>query len=236
MSVDKSWLNDRKTYAVELAAFEQHKEKLINILRKAHLGGPKSEPFDEDSSWKALTIAAIWYFRRPLIRQRTVPPARRVERLRDFATALGRARNMAHKAMHDEVGADLFRGWWAETKANVFPVPVSPQVLNVIADEITEAVAMLATLEAVARRAAADVPTQVGSPRGTGILSMDDIFNLRAVYRRNTGLEPDTGAGPFGQLVKKFLTAVGRGDDTSKDYVFEALKYARRRAGKNPGK
>ena len=42
------------------------------------------------------------------------------------------------------------------------------------------------------------------------------------------------GAGRFAQLVEEFLTALGRGDDISKDYVVEAIKYARKQERKNP--
>jgi hypothetical protein len=44
------------------------------------------------------------------------------------------------------------------------------------------------------------------------------------------------GAGPFAKLIEKFFIAIGRGDDTKQDYVFEALKYQRKQARKNPAK
>jgi hypothetical protein len=222
-------------FAAELAAFSAHKQTLLDNLHKVHERCPKSEPFDEDESWRALTRAAIWCFKRRKIE--TVLPARRRERLRDLAKALRRSHRMAHKAMQDDVGFDLFRGWCDE--ANISPT--SPQVLNAngssvltrIADQIKEVVASLATLEAAASRAARGVSMRAGRPRGTGIFPLDDITALARIYQRSTGQKPIMGAGPFAQFVEEFLNAIGRGDDTSRDYVFEALKYARKQAHKN---
>ena len=53
------------------------------------------------------------------------------------------------------------------------------------------------------------------------------------MYRKSTGLKPDTGE-PFARLVREFLTALGQGGDRSPDYVVEAIKYARKQARKNP--
>jgi hypothetical protein len=239
MSINKSWhaifdveLERRETYAAELLAFERQKNTLLDILRHVHDCGPKKpEPFDEDDAWRALVRAAVWYFKRSIIKQKTLLPARRVERLDDLADALGVVRNLLNKARNDDVGLDLVRGWCAENN-----IPAGSELImsdygkSAVLDEITSAVAVLTALEAAARRAAGDVPTKRGAPGGTGILSLADIINLKEVYRRSTGLEPGTGAGPFVQLVEEFLIATGRGEDTSKDYVVEALTYARKRA------
>lgn len=232
---EKSWhtifdveLVSRKSYAPELASFERHKTALLDILRKAHAGGPKSKPFNEQPPWRHLLGAAAWHFRRPQIRQKTLLPTRRFERLHALAKALSRARGIAHKAMQDDVGIDLFRGWWTETKR--YTSPVSEEALSAVADEITEAVAKLGALEAAARRAAEDLPKKVGSPSGTGILSIHDIIALKGLYRRSTGREPR--GRPFIQLVEEFLVALGQGDYTKQDYVVEALKYANKQARK----
>jgi fermentation-respiration switch protein FrsA (DUF1100 family) len=50
-------------------------------------------------------------------------------------------------------------------------------------------------------------------------------MSLKEAYRYSTGVEPRTGAGSFAELVEEFLIAVGRGNETSKDYVTEALGY-----------
>jgi hypothetical protein len=234
VSTDKSWhtifdveFESRNSCTVELASFEQHKTVLLDVLRRASDGGPKSIPFNEQSAWRDLLIAASWYFRRPAIKRNTLHPARRFERLEDLAKALSRVRSLVHMAMRDDVGIDLFRGWWTETKRNTSPV--SEQDINAVADEITDAVSRLAALEAAAKRAARDVPKKVGPPQGAGILSMQDIIALKGLYRRSTGREPGAGR-PFVQLVEAFLVAVGRGDDTKQDYVVEVLKYARKQA------
>jgi hypothetical protein len=229
MSTEKSWhtifdveFASRESNTAELASFEGHKTALLDILRKAHDGGPKSKPFEEQPAWRELIIAAAWYFRRPAIKQTTLLPARRFERLDDLTKALSRARSIVRKAMQDDVGIDLFRGWWTETKRNISPV--SEQDIDAVADEITEAVAKLVALEAAARRAAGNLTKNVGPQSGTGILSMHDIIALKGLYRRSTGREPRRG--PFVQLVEEFLVAVGRSDATKQDYVVEALKYA----------
>jgi hypothetical protein len=226
-------------FAAELAAFERHKKPLLDILRKVHGGDPKSKLFGEEDSWRALTRAAIWYFRRPEIKQKTMLAARRVERLRELAKALDRARHMADKAMQDDVGWDLFRGWCAE--ANTSPAWAvlnadGSSVLTPIANQFKKVMGSLTALETAASRAARDAPTKAGPPRGAGILPLDDIIALAAVYRRSTGKNPMMGAGPFAKLIEKFFIAIGRGDDTKQDYVFEALKYQRKQARKNPAK
>jgi hypothetical protein len=187
---------------------------------------PKSGPFDEDSSWRALKHAAIGRFRRSKFK--TVLPGRRGERLRDLKNALGRARDKVEKAMHDDVGIDLFRGWCAE--GNISWAVFRDHGSSVLT-RFEEVTASLAALETAASRAARDHRTKAGPPRETGILPPGDISALAQVYQRSTGQTPIMGAGH--QFVEEFLTAVGRGDDTSKDYVFEALKSARKHARKD---
>src|SRR4051794_28534892 len=99
-------------FAAEFAAFKQHKDTLINALRKSHGGGCKS--FDEGNAWRVLARVAMWYLHRPEIKRKTVLPVRRRERLRELAKALNRAQKMAAKAMQDDVGLDLFTGWCAK--------------------------------------------------------------------------------------------------------------------------
>lgn len=223
-----------------LAAFAQHKKALLDNLRQVHGSSSKLEPFNEEQSWRALIRTAQWYLRRPKIKQKTIFPARRAERLRDLAKALGRAGHMAQKAMQDDVGMDLFRGWCAE--ANVSPAVShvldddGSSALTRIAEEIERTVESLATLEAAASRGARGVRRTAGAPRGTGILSLGDINALAEVYRRNTGQKPNLVAGPFAQFVDEFLTAVGQGQNTTQDYVVEVFKYARKQMRKNPGR
>lgn len=247
MSVDKRkntiWdvelERSREQFAAELTAFEQHKKHLLDILRKVHEDAAKSEPFiNEDNSWRALTYAAMRYFQQLKIKPKKMLPARRVERLRDLANALGRARHEADKAMKDDVGRYLFEAWVFETK-----LPRASEValddrdaveafLTRRADDLKKAVASLATLETVARKAARDVSTKRGPQRGSGILPLENVLELAGVYLWSTGRKPIMSAGPFAQFVEAFLTAMGRGDETANDYVVEALKYARKQARK----
>jgi hypothetical protein len=94
-----------------LAAFEQHKISLLEHLQNVYQRGPKSEPFDAEKSWQGLTRLAWMYFWRARLKQETVSAAHRVERLRDLARTLGRARRMVEMAMQDDVGNDLFSAW-----------------------------------------------------------------------------------------------------------------------------
>ena len=216
----------------ELAAFEKHKKELLDGLRKVHEGRPKSEPFDEYSAWLDLKGAANWYFQR--LKQKPMLPGRRVERLGDLAKTVGRAHDVVQKAMQDDVGHDLLRGWYddADITPGSDPMDGLTNTTRFI-DGIRGVLANLATLKAVASKAIRDVPRRAGAPRGTGILSLHDIQALQHVYRRNTGQLPILGHGPFAEFVQDFLTAVGRADDTSQDYVVEALKYARKRRKKH---
>jgi hypothetical protein len=232
MSTEKSWhtifdvqFESRESYP-ELPSFERHKTSLLDILRKAR--DPKSKPFEEQLAWRKLIIAAVWYFKRTKNDQKELLPSRRVERLlHDFVKPLRRVLGGAQKALQDDVGSDLSRGWWAETKGS----DTSMQAVNAVADEITDAFAKVAALEAAAARAARDLPKKVGARSETGILSMHDIINLRSLYRQSTGREPRGRL--FVEFVENFLAAVGQGDATEQDYVVDALKYAAKKARKS---
>jgi hypothetical protein len=225
--------------AAKLAEFEQHKQSLIDILRKVHGGNPDSKPFEADEAWRSLARAAQLYFSRPDIKRKTLPSARRVERLRDLEKALGRTRLEVHKATKDYVGWDLFRGWWAESSGSAsFAVRNADEAftLNPFVKQIRKVMADLAALEAAASRAARDLPTKAGPSRGTGILSISDILTLKAAYEGSTGLKVNLGTGPFAEFTENFLIAVGMGAATRQDYVFEVFKYARKQLRKSAGK
>lgn len=143
MSVDKPRCEFKPRFVAERAAFDRHEKTLLDILRKVHRGGPKSEPFDADEASNNLGNIALWRFEREIFKRKTVLPARRVERLRDLAKALGRARHEAHKAMQDDVGAALFWGWHAEAKEGLLEHLSSFS----LKDKIEEIVARLAHLE-----------------------------------------------------------------------------------------
>lgn len=214
-----------------LAAFDRHKENLLDELRKGCK--PESKPFDAIKSWLDVRLFAQLYFSFAEMKQETMPAAARVKRLRQLAGTLGRARCMADKAMQDDVGGDLFRAWLAETN-----IPLAPtvrmdkdgsSVATRIADKFKTVVASLAALESAARTAtvANDVPTKAGRP---ALLPRDCIQGLARVYRNNTGSKPGRSDGPFARFVSAFLTAVNRPDfEFGYDSVIDAIKDAHSR-------
>jgi hypothetical protein len=225
---------DKQVPDADLVAFNQHKNALLAILRNEHARGPKSKSFDADESWRGLNHLAQLYFWSKKIKLEARPASDHVERLRDLAKALGRTRSMVDRAMQDDVGRDLFR--FANTnKSPAAAVRDDNGSFDVVhlAETIKNVVAGLGTLEAAAKRAARNMRTR-GRPEGTSVLPRGHIIALANVYRKSTGLKPAMGAGPFAQLVEEFLTALGRGDDISEDYVVEAIKYARKQERKNP--
>jgi len=233
-----------RTEAVEaragLVEFNHHKKALLTILRNVYMCGLKSVPFDADKSWHRLIRLAHFYFWREKMKQETMPAADRVERLRELAKALDRARGMADKAMQDDVGNDLFRAWVAEIKLP----PVSrrrrlkaarsmPSVLVCIADEIKKEVASLATLEKVARRAANEAHKGRGRPKGASVLPLDYIIGLAVLYRDSTGTKPEARRKSFAGFVYAFLAAIGR-PTILEDSVVKLVRKARSRALTNP--
>jgi hypothetical protein len=193
----------------KLTSFAQHKTALLKNLRALHQHELKTEPFEANKAWHELTRIAEFYFKEAEFRRKAVPVARRVQRLRQIANALGRARNLIDKT----VGGDLFRAWCAE--ADISPASAiinsdGSSVLTRVADKIEDAVANLSALERAARRAGDDMRPGRGRPKGTVVLPTDCVRSLAALYRASTGLERGKGKGPFARFVYAFLTAVGQ--------------------------
>jgi hypothetical protein len=215
-----------------LAAFEQHKISLLERLQNVYQRGPKSEPFDAEKSWRGLTSLAGLYFWRARLKQETVPAAHRVERLRELAKALGRARRMVDKAMQDDVGNDLFSAWCeANVRYDIDPTP--PITLVRIDHEFEKVIASLAALETAACRAADEVPKARGRPKGSAFLSRGVIEGLAEVYQNSTGSKPGAGDGPFARFVYEFLAAVSRGN-IEYESVVDAVKDTRARVRTRP--
>jgi hypothetical protein len=215
-----------------LAAFEQHKISLLEHLQNVYQRGPKSEPFDAEKSWRGLTSLAGLYFWRARLKQDTVPAAHRVERLRDLARTLGRARRQAKMAMRDDVGDDLFSAWCeASVRYDLDPTP--PLTLVRIDHEFEKVIASLAALETAARRAADEVPKARGRPKGSAFLSWGFIEGLGGVYQNSTGSKPGAGDGPFARFVYEFLIAIGR-DNIEYESLVDAIKDTRARVRTRP--
>jgi hypothetical protein len=225
-----------------LSEFDKHKKSLLDILRNACERRPNSKPFDGDKAWARLIGLAQFYYGRGRVKQETMPAADRIERLRDIAKALGRARRLVARAMRNDAGGALYSSW---CEANPYfrhdpdgrEQPLTPIHIKVFdqvrtKNEFDKVFAGLATLEKAASRAADDVPP---SKRGRPpILSRDDIWNLAALYRDSTGSIPGAGDGPFAKFVVEVLTAAGRADDIEYGSIIEAIKGARQWALMHP--
>jgi hypothetical protein len=216
---------------VDLTAFDRHKEDLLTILRNDHERGPKAEPFDPNRSWRGLTSLAGTYLWEGMARKELMPAAEQVARLRELGKVFGKARVMAYKAMQDEVGTALCTSWWEGTSEYAEAGGRFVDLLY-INREFEPVVASLATLETAAIRAASNVRTGRGRPKGTAILPQGDIEALADGYRDWTGLKPGAGDGPFARFVCKFLAALGR--NIEHETVIDAIKDARTRSLQNP--
>lgn len=210
-----------------LTAFDQRKETLLGLLRRAYERGPKSKPFDADETWRHLTLLARIYCSRRRARQEMMPAADCMKRLSEIAKALGRARRLVEKSMQDDVKGALFSAWYEEN-VRYDPAPIEPLTLVRIEDEFDKVVANLFALESSAHRAVNDVRTKAGRPKGTAILQRDDIEGLAALYRQNTGVIPGAGDGPFAKFVMEVLAALGR--HLAYESVIDAIKDAGLRA------
>ena len=211
-----------------LAAFDEHKEKLLDPLRKR--SGPKTKPFDAQSAWQHLRILAHLYFRREaeVSQEHAMMPAGdRVKLLHQLGNALRDARCTADEAVKTVRGYWFVE--WAEANGN--PDFLDP-IIDRFGEEFDKRVADLAVLETAAFRAAETVRKKKGRPPGSTILPHDFIVNLERAYRDITKRNAGAGPGPFARFVQEFLTALGR--IYPQQTVIEAIKDAKKREGKHP--
>lgn len=136
---------------VRLAAFDDHKAKLLTLLHDAYKRGPQSKSFDRDKVWSDFK-----FFTGQLLLQEsaksvqlTMSPANRCKQLRKIADALSRARCAVDQSIKDDLGDELCRVWWK--KRGKSPEAQQPQQdpLN-IEQEFKKAVENLAALEIAA--------------------------------------------------------------------------------------
>jgi hypothetical protein len=195
----------------KLASFTKHKTSLLDYLRNTYERGPQSETFEEET-WGRLIKIAEGYFWEISMREGSMPVAERVKRLRQLAKVAGRARDLVERAMRDDVGSDLFRGRCAEAQISAASLAQKRDwsVLGSIADEIENAVLVLTTVESAARRAAVDLRSGRGRPKGSAVLTRHSVYALARVFRQSTRRKPGAGDGPFARFVYAFLMAVGR--------------------------
>jgi hypothetical protein len=202
-----------------LAGFDTHKSDLINKLRDGYEQGSKFKPFDAGKAWQTLTGLARSYFARGRVQKTTS-----AERLRDIAKILSQGRRLVNRAMHTDVGDDLFSAWWEVTGSEHAKVDgtFDPRYME---QKFKQVVKSLEVLETAASYGA-DHATLLkrGKPP---VLSVDDFWNLAAVYRDSTSSVPGAGDGPFAKFVNEFLIATGRSDAIAYDSLIEAIKRAR---------
>ena len=225
-----------------LTAFDEHKENLLDLLRKVHGRGPKTKPFDADKAWRSLRFSAFVYLQSEweVSKKQTMTRAGdRAKLLRQLGSALRDARCKADEAMKT---GHWFLEW---AIANGNPNFTDPRI-ELYQDEFETRVACLKGLEEAAYQAAETVRMKRGRPSGTTIVPHDFILNLESVYRNIAKRNAGAGSGPFFRFVTEFLTALGR--ECSDETVIEAIKAARKRedsrwgrnlfdgvGGKNPG-
>jgi hypothetical protein len=78
----ETWEESQAPITTQLAAFDGHKEALVDKLLGAYERGPKFEPFDSNKSWRDLTSIATLYFWNDRMKPETIPAGARVKRLR----------------------------------------------------------------------------------------------------------------------------------------------------------
>ncbi len=223
----------RGRFAVELARFSRHKEKLLTALVEGHGRGPKLSPFDRDKSWKDLLHLAEFYLGGVDLKKRTGPARGRFKQLTEFADHLGKARGLVLNQAYDHVGFDIFWMWSQEAKRRGLPRGVS---------DFNALLAILPQLETAARDAASRVRARPGRPRGRPVLpSAEVIVGLASAYRRCTGAKPGAGRGPFARFAKNCLASLGCGGikdgpliDAIKGARHQARIFAKRNWGPSP--
>jgi hypothetical protein len=214
-----------------LAQFDSHKEKLIEILRKAH-GAAKPTPFNADLAWSRIQGLAHQYYAREQVKRWGMSAADREARCRKIAEALGRARGMIDKAIDTPALAnDLICGWWEGTSEFSDAAGGFVDSLH-IQHEFEKALESLTALHTGAVRAASGAHKGRGRPRGSAVLPPDYIDALALVYRNSTGSKPGAGDGPFAKFVQRFLSAMGR--RVTKAHVIDTIKGVRKHSLKNP--
>jgi hypothetical protein len=223
----------RRAIEAGLLKFEDHKEALLAILRRAHNPNSGSEPFEEGKWWLRLTNLAGMYCWEARVKDETMPSGDRAKRLLILAKALGKARSLTDAAMKDDVGDDLFSAWQKEI--NEPPVSMvrnddgSLSLVQNAEEKFNKEVAGLAALEVAAGKAANEARRQRvggGRPRGTSALPPGYILTLADFYRKSTATEPVMGDGPFARFVRAFLDAVGQEDRITERHLIEMIEDA----------
>jgi hypothetical protein len=223
----------RRAIEAGLLKFEDHKEALLAILRRARNPDSESEPFEEGKWWLRLTSLAATYYWEARVRQETMSSGDRAKRLLILAKALGKARSLTDAAMKDDVGDELFSAWQKEI--NGPPVSVvrnddgSLSLVQNAEEKFRKEVAGLTALELAAGRAADQARLERvggGRPRGTSALPPGYILTLADFYQKIVATKPATGDGPFVGFVRAFLDAVGQKDHITERHLIGMIEDA----------
>jgi hypothetical protein len=195
--------------APELARFKSHKKEILEKLHNRYQDGARTKPFNADKPWCELIRFAEMYFWGRIMKKETTLPAERFKQLRQFAKALDRAHGLAIRAMHRDIGIDIFQAWCAEAKifaADVISTGDLDRPVRAIED-IKKATEGLANLKTAAFKAAMAnaVPPKGGRP---ALLPSEYFHGLARVYRESTGLKPGRGAGPFADFAFEVIRAL----------------------------
>jgi hypothetical protein len=154
-----------------LAEFDRHRIDLLAMLQKACERTPK--PFDKKYAWRHVSLYAWRYLEEEAKAEKRmmVPPADRVEQLRQLKNALRKARCKLDETKHHITSVALFEEW-----CKVRGIPdFTDQHAPLFCEALAALIAGLAELEIAASRAAEQVRPKHGRPVGTGILHPDSI-------------------------------------------------------------
>jgi hypothetical protein len=211
--------------------FDRHKGVLLGHLQKVCERTPK--PLDRKYAWRHVRFYAWRYLEEEASAEKRmmVPPADRVEQLRQLGNALRKARCKLDETKHHVNLGVLFQEW-----CKVRGIPDFTDRHVAIFDEaLSDLIAGLAYMETAASRAAEQVRPKHGRPVGTGVLQPDFIIDLELAYRDITGKPGGAGPGPFAQFLMKFLKALGR-CTIEKQTVIKVIRAAKQseRWGRSP--
>jgi hypothetical protein len=219
--------NPRPLIRRRLAAFESHRQTLLEILANSRKRRAQESVFDAESCWKDLMRGAEFYFWEQRMRENTPPNDLRVKNLAALERQLSAARTLLNQ---NDVAFDLMRAIFqardndgSQTTRGDISL-ASSQILK----ELNVAAVHLRKLEIAASKAAANAKRKGGRPKNSSAISSDYIIGLARCYRLATNKVPGAGEGPFASFVGAFLDAVGRSIAPSS--VIGLIRQARKEA------
>jgi hypothetical protein len=214
-----------------LTKLREHKDVLLSHLQKAYERGDRAEPFDTDKSWSAIESLQFLHSGVELGFKEDMSATECKKRYQEIAQILKRARKMIDGAMRSNDFANgLMNAWWEGTTEFAEAAGRFVDLLY-IANEFEKVTNGLGALEQAAARAASDVQTATGRPRG---FVPAYIRSLADLYRSCTGLKPGAGRGPFARFARAYLAAIGVNieEDSVVDIIKEVRGRLRRKANK----